>query len=98
MKSLILILLMINLGKAGAQTCAPSSPEMSQYLSQKNWKHVSISNASGVKPVSGYVDEQNNLRIEDLSRGGNFAANVTVDPANKSYADFFKFCRLSSTK
>lgn len=95
MKIFFLLLISAVAEFAAAQTCEPSSKEMAQYLSQKSWRAVSLQDSSGIAPISGYVDDQNGFHFGDLSRTGNFAAAMTIDAKNK---DFFKYCRLSSTK
>jgi hypothetical protein len=81
-----------------AQTCAPSSKEMAQFQAQKNWQRVSVQDPDGVPPIAGFRDEQNHFHVEDLSRRGEFAAQLTVNPQNKSYDGFFKYCAQSSSR
>ena len=77
------------------QSCEPSSKEMDQYLTQRNWKPRAVTDPGGAPEVDGYVDEQNRFYFESLTRSGDFPVAVTVDPNNKDYKDFFKYCRSS---
>lgn len=98
MKYLILLSMIVTGKMAFAQTCAPASKEMAQYQAQRNWHRVSVQDPISVKPVSGFVDEQNHFHVEDLSRSGDFSAQLKIDPQNKSYDDFFKYCRTSASR
>lgn len=93
MKYASLIITLFFAKMAAAQTCAPASKEMAQYYSQRTLRAVSVGDGTGVKPVKGYVDEKNNFIFEDLSRSGEFAAQLKIDPANPGNREFFKYCR-----
>lgn len=82
----------LSLGSAAAQTCAPASKEMAQYQAQRNWRAHSIPGEGDVAPVLGYVDPDGNFYFGDLSRGGALASILSVDPKNRGFKSFFKYC------
>jgi hypothetical protein len=93
-----LLIAAIFIGQQLALACEPSSPEMSRYLNQKTWKTYQLRDDSRVGPVNGYIDPKGNFYFDDMSRGGIFEAQLTVDPNNKSYRDFFAACRNPEKK
>lgn len=97
MNYLALMIGLIAMQQASAQTCEPASKEMAQYFLQSSWRAHSVEGPAGVAGIPGYIDQANNFYLSDLSRGGFAAASVTVDPANKGYHEFFKYCRAGKT-
>lgn len=88
-----LLTLTLILPAARAQSCAPTSKEMAQYSLQQNWQARQLTGAEGVAPVNGYADDRGAFYFNDLSRGGTAPAVVEVESGNKSYRDFFKYCK-----
>jgi hypothetical protein len=70
---------------------------MGRYLSQKNWKSYQLQ-GDGLTPVNGFTDGQGRFYFDDMSRGGSFAAQVTVDSTNTNYKEFFVDCRAPDRK
>lgn len=87
-----LSLALVQMGPAAAQTCAPASPEMAQYQSQRQWRAHSIPGEDGIAPVNGFVDAEGHFYVADLSRGGYVNATLAVDSKNRGYKSFFKYC------
>ena len=93
MKNLILILSFLSTNMVLAQqVCAPTSAEMANYFQQESFSSHTVSDGSELAPINGYIDKNNRFFFNDLSRSGDFKAKVTVDPKNKSYAEFFNYC------
>lgn len=93
MKKQILASLLIASQSGLAQNlCAPASPEMAAYFTEKSWKVHSVRDNSDIPAIRGFVDDQNRFYMDDLTRRGSFKAEVAVDPTNQSYREFFKYC------
>lgn len=92
MKKLLIALTCIAAQNSLAQMCKSESAEMAQFFSQQHWS-PSVIQGEGVPAVQGFVDPQNKFHLQEMSRKGNFQAKLSIPKNNKSFKQFFKYCR-----
>ncbi len=97
-KSLLVYLLIISQAALGENICRPTSREMSAYFEQKSWRSTSIQDESGAPAIPGWVDGKNRFHMGNIGRTGAFKAQITIDPDNSGYNEFFKYCSDSDRR